>query len=197
MKRLLLLVSILVPAAALWPAGSTQATQVAGQTITQRFALQPVVNPAACRAAVVALPTFTSLEAMQAFTTTGPCAIAPAASANAALALPHTINCAANLSHIEETLGLLNDWVTDTWSLSCTGGVGTPTIFCENLTVIADAAPPVEPGIPAIGSGCDSRSPIQETPAALHVPAVQAGLVVGFDSAGDVGAHPVEGTFPT
>jgi len=196
MKRLLFAVALLAPAVVLWPSGSPQASQgVSSHNMTQRVALQPVANPAACRAAVEARPTFTSLAAMHAFTTTGPCAIATSTNASANV---RTMVCDVNLSGLLEQLGLLWDWVTDTWSLSCTGGVGTPTLYCQNLTIIPDGVPTVEPGIPAIGAGgCDSRSPIQETPAAVRAPAVQAGLVVGFDLAGDVGVAPAVGTFPT
>jgi hypothetical protein len=189
MKRWALFAPVLAVGLLLGPVAPSRAADF------RRIALQPVQDAAACRAAVAAHPVFAGTDALQAFTAAGgPCAIDTSASASSAA---RTMTCAITLDHLEEHLLLLNDWVSETFSFGCTGGVGTPEMACFNVTTIADAVPTVMPGADAGSGACEGRSLIQETPAALHVPAVQVGLVVGVDLAGDVGVAPGLKTWST
>jgi hypothetical protein len=180
MKRWAMLVSLFAVALVLGPVGSSQAADLQA---TRMLAVQ---NPVACRAAMAANPTFTSAADVQAFTAAGgPCAVATTGASSPLLS---TMACAIGQDFYGYNAGFgLNDWVSSTFSLSCTGGTGTPIITCYNVMTIPDAVPTVVPTAGEGSGGCDTLSLLQETPAALHVAGVQVGLIIAVDLKGDVG----------
>lgn len=194
MKRLALFAPILAAAALLGPAAPASPAGEALPTGVHRITLTPARDPLACRTAAAAHPSFATPQELHAFATTGPCAPAlstQTASSSSAFTL---LSCTIGFGHGVEDLGLLYNIYTDTFGFC--SGKGTVVVTCYDVAAIADAAPPVEAMADANIGGCDAQTPLQELPKAVVVPAVQAGLVIAVDTAGNVGVREGFGTFP-
>ena len=111
-------------------------------------ALQPVADSAACLALLGTQPKFTSLEAAESFSTTGPCA--PASSA-AALASVGCFAVGIGANDYAIISGLLYGFYNSLYMLGCEDNTGrNATVLCTSGNV-APGAPPVnamaEPGL--------------------------------------------------